>query len=470
MSTLGYLSRVRTVMRALGLARGRTRRQRWTRDQLLAFQRQRLGELVEHATRGSAFYRRLYGGKVGAGEVELSRLPVVTKAAMMSSFDEVVTDPRLTTEGVDAHTGGPTCDALHLGEYRLISTSGSTGLRGVFAFSRQEWLDVVGTLFTVAEIAAARPTLPRQRVVSISAPGAKHISYQMLASADIGLYRVVRLPATLPLDELVAAVGRHAPNQMTAYPSVASMLAQEQLAGRLRIAPRIVNTFGEVRTDEMTGHIRAAWGVEPFNGYAITEGGGAVGQDCEAHAGMHVLEDSVILESVDAANRPVAPGTVGSKLLLTNLWLRTQPLIRYEVSDLIAFDERPCACGRTTKRIVAIDGRSDDILELPAQNGASVAVHPIHLRSPLGALPDVAQYQIVQEGRALAVAIVPRRDAPVNGLAGTVKRTLETALRNAGTAGVTVEVRVVDELLRGAGGKLKLVERRRSVPTANPPG
>jgi phenylacetate-coenzyme A ligase PaaK-like adenylate-forming protein len=116
--------------------------------------------------------------------------------------------------------------------------------------------------------------------------------------------------------------------------------------------------------------------------------------------------------------------------------------------------------------VVAIDGRSDDILELPAPSGASIAVHPIHLRSPLGAPPEVARYQIIQEGRTLTVAIVPRADAAVDGLAGEVQRALEAALRAAGTAGVSVEVRVVDELARGAAGKLKLVERRR--PLANP--
>ena len=47
----------------------------------------------------------------------------------------------------------------------------------------------------------------------------------------------------------------------------------------------------------------------------------------------------------------------------------------------------------------------------------------------------------------------------LNGLAGTVRRAIEKALRDAGTAGVTVDVRVVDELTRGASGKLKLVAR-----------
>lgn len=462
MSTTGYLSRVRTLFRALGIARERTPRQFWSRDRLLDVQRRRLGELVEHATQNSVFYRRLYGGIVRGAEVDLARLPVVSKAAMMASFDEVVTDPRLTRQGVDAHMAGPTSEALHLGEYRLLSTSGSTGLRGVFAFSRRDWIEALGNSLTaVSMVEDVRPRLPRRRYAAIAAPGDKQMSYQLAQSLNIGIYRVLRVPATLPIDELSAAIGRYAPHQLSGCPSLVAMLAEEQLAGRLRIAPRYAATWGEVRTKEMTAQIRAAWGVEPFDLYAITEGSGAVGQECAAHAGMHVFEDGVILESVDDANRPVASGTAGAKVLLTNLGLRTQPLIRYEVSDLLALDERSCACGRTSQRIVAIEGRSDDILELPAPNGAKIAVHPIHLRTPLGGLADVARYQIIEQEGALAVAIVPRRDAVVNGLAGAVQRTVENALRDAGTAGVTVEVRVVEELQRGAAGKLKLVERSR---------
>ena len=101
----------------------------------------------------------------------------------------------------------------------------------------------------------------------------------------------------------------------------------------------------------------------------------------------------------------------GAKILVTNLYNRVQPIIRFEVSDLIAVDDAPCPCGRSLQRIVALDGRSDDILELPGPTG-TVRVHPIHLRSALGADPAVLQYQVIHEPTGIDVQLVLAADAP----------------------------------------------------------
>ena len=42
---------------------------------------------------------------------------------------------------------------------------------------------------------------------------------------------------------------------------------------------------------------------------------------------------------------PVPMGTTGARLWVTVLFCRTMPLIRYELSDLVALDGPGCACG-----------------------------------------------------------------------------------------------------------------------------
>src|SRR4029453_7379110 len=107
-------------------------------------------------------------------------------------------------------------------------------------------------------------------------------------------------------------------------------------------------------------------------------------------------EDACIYEVVDERNRPVPAGHQGDKVLVTNLSNRTQPFIRFEVTDLVTVSDEPCSCGRTFRRITSIEGRSDDVLELPGTAGATVRVHPIQLRSPLAAMPAVAQDHITE--------------------------------------------------------------------------
>jgi phenylacetate-CoA ligase len=65
---------------------------------------------------------------------------------------------------------------------------------------------------------------------------------------SIGLHRVLALPVTLPLPRLVEAPDRFQPTYLNVYPSMAMWLADEQLAGRLRLSPQILVTAGELRT------------------------------------------------------------------------------------------------------------------------------------------------------------------------------------------------------------------------------
>ena len=46
---------------------------------------------------------------------------------------------------------------------------------------------------------------------------------------------MLSLPVTLPLAQLVEELNRFQPHFLNVYPSIAVLLAEEQLAGRLRI-------------------------------------------------------------------------------------------------------------------------------------------------------------------------------------------------------------------------------------------
>lgn len=109
----------------------------------------------------------------------------------------------------------------------------------------------------------------------------------------------------------------------------------------------------------------------------------------------------------------------------------------------------------TLRRIVALDGRSDDVLELPGPAGP-VRIHPIHLRSALASDRRVLQYQIVQQADGLDVQVVLAGDAAA---ADELVGRLSQLLRERG-AEVRVRVRAVAEIPRETGaGKLKLVKR-----------
>jgi phenylacetate-CoA ligase len=240
------------------------------------------------------------------------------------------------------------------------------------------------------------------------------------------------------------------------YASVVAELAEEQLHARLAIEPRLAICTSEVLTDDAASRIERAWGIRPVNAYAATEAP-PIATGSLDHVGLHVWEGSVIGEIVDDAGRPVAVGEPGCNVLLTNLVNRVQPLIRYELNDSVVEAGGPDPSGRPYMRIARVDGRSDDILRLPAVDGGEVAVHPFRLRAPFARLHDARRYQIVHRADGFLVRVVPRGPAQrelVESVRAAVERTLEEARAQA-----PVRVEVVDEIARepGHAAKLKLV-------------
>jgi len=296
---------------------------------------------------------------------------------------------------------------------------------------------------------------PETRIVGVGAPSALHLSQQVIAAMQAGRGGAPRISVATPLDEMVAALEAYQPEVIGGYPSIVAVLAEEQLQGRLSIAPRVVLTTSEVLTEDAAARIEAAW-TKPVQGYFTTEVG-VVAAGSLDHVGLHVCEEAIV-EVVDEDNRPVPSGTLGSKVLLTNLVNQTQPLIRYELSDAVVVDDGPDPSGRPYDRIRRVDGRSDDVLRLRARSGdGDVAVHPYRLRAPFVRLLDVLQYQIVHRAGGLVVRIVVRDTAP-RDLPERVRSAIEGALAQAG-ARSPVLIEVVSSIPRESGhaAKLKLV-------------
>ena len=100
-------------------------RDRWSRNDLLAYQRERLRALVAHAVTHSPYYRDVLGPD--AAERPLTELPSLPKATLMAEFDRVVTDPRLRLAELRAHLAGPDPSKSFLDAFRVATTSGTTG-------------------------------------------------------------------------------------------------------------------------------------------------------------------------------------------------------------------------------------------------------------------------------------------------------------------------------------------------------
>jgi phenylacetate-CoA ligase len=139
------------------------------------------------------------------------------------------------------------------------------------------------------------------------------MTQRLAASVDVGLHRVTPLAVTAPLPRLVGQLNANRPQALDAYPSIAALLGEEQLAGRLRLGLRALSTSSEALLPEVRKRLERAFGVRPFNLYGTTEG--LWGCDCAERAGVHLFEDMCVVENVDADGRTVPAGEPGARLL-----------------------------------------------------------------------------------------------------------------------------------------------------------
>jgi len=425
-------------------------RDHWTRERLQAHQAQALHLVRAYAYAHSPFYQQFHKGLYDA---PLEDLPVLTKALLMEHFDDLVTDRAIHLKEVKASMAHPTGDERWLGRYWVNATSGSSGHPGVFLFNRAEWLTVLASFARAREWAGMTVNLTRRvKTATVASTTPFHMSAQVNATARSWWMPELRLAASEPQEHIVEQLNAWQPEMLIAYASTAHVLAEEQLAGHLQITPRAIFTSSEVLTPQTRQRIVQAWGKRLFNQYAATECG-SLAAECD-HQGMHLMEDLVVFEVVDGNNRPVPPGVYGDKLLITVLGSRTQPLIRYELSDSVRLSSSPCPSGHPFALIDDIQGRVEDTLTFQRAAGGVVKVHPLVFSRIMDTLP-VSGWQVVQEVDRLHVLL-----SGVRGEFGDERLVsiVQQALREQGAIVPPVEVQHVTSIPKTAAGKAPLIK------------
>lgn len=426
-------------------------RRTWTSAQIQHRQADDLRRLIAYAAEHSPFHRRRLD-KLRLDDLhpsDLSLLPIMTKADMMASLDEIFTDRRLSRQTVElalADTGPkPTVILEH---YVALASGGSSGKRGVFVYDRPG-LTAFATAVSRPPIEAPIPLdQPKDTPIlaMVTAASPLHATGMTAALCDDAKSPVTvhSIPATLPIADIVEQLNDIQPDVLSGYASMLVRLAGQSRAGRLAIAPHQVSSTSETLHPEMRAVIRTAFGAPVFDNFGSTEGlFGKTGPD---ETTFVFNTDMCIVELVDDTNNPVAPGTPSVKVLLTNLYNLTQPLIRYEITD--TFIRQPDADTHGYLRAL-VRGRNDDTLRF-----GTTAIHPITIRAVMLTTPQVTEYQIHQTSRGIDLRAVCTGDLDST----TLTERLQTALADAGIPRPAVTVTIVDHLDRHpATGKLRAV-------------
>lgn len=359
--------------------------ERWPADTLLHYQLRQLDNVLDHAWRTVPWYRERLaaaGWQQGAA---------LTPAALRAL-------PLLTRR--DVQTAGPamrsTAIPSQFGPTHENRTSGATGepvavLRTALdalmwqanTLRDHEWHGRDQSLKFAAIRAlspgVAEPPLgvnaagwgPASEAVRITGPAAL-----LSLNADI----------TVQADWIV----QHAPGYLLTYPSnLAALIAHFAGAGRRVPGLRAVLSVGESVSPELRAACREVLGVPIEDVYSSQELG-YIALQCPVSGQYHVMAESLLVEVLDDAGLPCAPGATG-RLVISSLHNMAMPLIRYAVGDMATVGE-PCACGRKLPTLARIAGRERNLVRLPdgTRHWPLVGFHRFRDIAP------VRQYQLIQ--------------------------------------------------------------------------
>lgn len=368
----------------------------------------RLAALLSAAQRDSPLYRRRFGAARTLAELE-----PVTKAELMQGFDDWATDRAITRAGAEALLADP--DAVGdawLGRYLVWSSSGTSGEPGIFvqdaaslaAYDAIDALRLRGTAHPMGLWGMGR------RFAYVGATGghfAGVASIERLRRLAWAPWapRVQVLSVLTPLPALAAALQAMSPQVLVTYPSCAVALAALQQAGDLHLRLDELWLGGEQLSAAQRLLLGRAFACPVRNNYGASE---CYSIACACALGqLHLNDDWVLLETLDAQGRPVAPGETAHTVALTNLANRTQPLLRYVLTDRVRFLAAPCACGSRFPAI-EVQGRADDTLVLPAAGGRQAVLLPLALETVIEEAGGVTSFQLLQlTPRSLELRLAP---------------------------------------------------------------
>ncbi len=350
---------------------------KWLYQHDLTFiKRKMLKKLFNHC-RKSPYYKPHINA-----DNNVERFPITNKSVFMSNFESINTVNIKLTEAMDiaiqseaSRDFSPTIDGITVG-----LSSGTSGNRGVFLASEKErayWvaliLDrVIGFSF-------------KKRSVAFFLRANSNI-YDSIKSTVLSFHYFDLFDC---MEEHIQRLNALLPTILVGPPSLLVELGKAKEEHELRIQPSKIISVAEVLTPEDKSYLTKVFNQIIHEVYQCTEG--FLASSCEKGT-LHFNEDFLLIERkfIDQQRKRFHP-------IITDLKRRSQPIIRYELNDIIIAKDT-CSCGSKFLAIDKIEGRADDILTFINNEKKEVRIYPDFFRRAI-ILSDceIADYAVIQK-------------------------------------------------------------------------
>lgn len=310
-------------------------------EQMRDFQIQKLTLLVKHCYENVPYYHRIMDG-IGITHHDvkdisfLSNFPILTKEIIKLNYDQFVPTNERSIKGIKAsQTGGTTGN--------ILNKRNDAQTRSSVWGSYRRFYDWMGVLPSDGIL-----TYWGGHVIKhgLRTSVAKYISDKLRNTTSFDAYDT--RPETFNL--IVNTLRKGNIKLIRSYPQALYALALKLKDKGISVPVKAIMTTSEPLMPQQRALFREVFHAESFDQYGCGEIG-AIAYECDAHKGLHVTEERVILETNDR-----------DELLITDLDNFAMPYIRYWNADQAIFSDHECKCGRKSQVIEKVLGRTCDYL------------------------------------------------------------------------------------------------------------
>lgn len=350
-------------------------------EELFELQQQKLASLLTFARKHVPYYRTLLHGVsprriADAPHDELGRLPPLTKRIIQRQKSALVSENLTDNALRNNSTSGSTGEAL-----RFYTDSRSQPYRRAAVLRSDSW---TGWRLGDRVVRLWGASIDQKRRAALQGKVREWLTGDLFLNSFSQTHAL--------MDDYVTKIRRVRPDLIVGYAG-----SLEQFAihcsdrGVSFTSIKGVISSAETLWPHQRKIVEKVFGAKVFNRYGCREIGHISGE-CEAHDGLHVNADRLVLEVIDEAGRQCARNEPG-RILVTDLDNFGMPLIRYEIGDqgsLSPADE--CVCGRGLPKLTQIEGRSLEIIRTPDGRRIGGTFWTILLKSR----PGLRQVQVIQ--------------------------------------------------------------------------
>jgi phenylacetate-CoA ligase len=352
------------------------------RERLIALRDDRVRALVRYAAETVPYYGELFRREgidpyaIKTAD-DLVSLPVLDRATIQADPERFRSTSAAGRAAVEFRTTGSSGTPLTIYHDR-------ESLLANIAFAERERMVESGLCgrrlrYRIVELSHTAATERRVRAI-----------YGLTSFRPLRPERAV-LSIADPPEQVLAEIDRLRPDVIVGYGGYLEFLFRTawQLGFALRHPPAAVVYGRDTMTDEGRQFIESRFATKVLSRYAAVEAF-KIGFFCERRNGFHLHEDLCHVRVIDEKG-PSPPGKTG-EVVLTNLVNRGTVLVNYRIADLASFASDECSCGRTSRRLARLSGRTDEIVRL--QDGTSI--HPLQVWDAIARHPEVLRYQVAQ--------------------------------------------------------------------------